>query len=89
MFFGAPAFPFSDYMVRARLPQPGALERVMCFGPGQWVSALRLLLETLGKFFFFSLGGRRMGPRADLLSLWKVEEPKGKQSSEMDMDFHN
>lgn len=60
--------------------------------PGQWVSALRLLLEILGKIFTFFLGGKagECEPRGYLAgSLWKGEKHKGKQSLEMDMDCHS
>lgn len=56
------------------------------------MSALRLLLEILGKIFTFFLGGKagECEPRGYLAgSLWKGEKHKGKQSPEMDMDFHS
>lgn len=58
LFWGTSSLPLSDHVVRQGCPSPGLRKLVTCPGHAQWVSALRLLLEILGKIIFFSLGGK-------------------------------
>lgn len=56
---GEPALSFSQTTwLRQGCCSPGLRKWVTCLGPAQWVSALRLLLEILGKTIFFFLGGK-------------------------------
>lgn len=62
--YGSPGAPLGNPPPPAFRPRDPALvsEVVMCPGPHQWVSALRLLLEIMGeKISFISFGGKPGG----------------------------